>query len=602
VGRINYPSPFFDLSSTYLPNNIKDLFLWCEYYFLTNPLVNTVVSKLAEYPITDIIVEHKTRKVREKWEKYINDVLFLRGFCIETGLDYYTFGSAYVSVLFPFVKQVRCKSCGDWFVADAIKKSWKFNNFRFALRCPSCHSRTTADVRDVYYKNLRKVRVVRWNPKQITVAYNEVTGKAVYYYAPPKQLINDVNIGIKDTIINTPQMIIEAIRRPENRLKLNEDNFYHIKRPSLSSRDTGYGVPILLPVLKDLFYLQVLKRAQEAVAASHIVPLRAIYPQAPTASGDPLTTLNLQQWRREVKSEINNWRRDPNYIPVLGFPLGHEQLGGDARALLLASEIQVWSDMIVAGMGIPRELIFGGVSWSGTNVSLRILENKFLNYITQLEHMIRFVMNKLAAYTGWPEASARFRPFKMADDLQRKMLLLQMAQAGKVSDQTLMEECDLDSETEDKMMQEEAKRRTSVLKEQQKATAEMQGEAMVVQAKYQQQVAEMNMEFQQEQMQQQGQPQLEDGTSPLQMDQMNQQQSGQMQIQQAAGSILKQINGMEPMAATKYMAALKARLPDLASVVTGLAEQQATASQQQLQGAAKPNPEQKPPRRENPSI
>lgn len=40
VQGVNYPSPFFDIAHTYLPVTVKQLFRWCRYYFLTNPLIN----------------------------------------------------------------------------------------------------------------------------------------------------------------------------------------------------------------------------------------------------------------------------------------------------------------------------------------------------------------------------------------------------------------------------------------------------------------------------------------------------------------------------------------------------------------------------------
>src|SRR3972149_6503936 len=54
VSGVNYPSPFFDVAHTYLPTTIKQLFKFCKYYFLTNPLINAIVMKLSEYPVMDI--------------------------------------------------------------------------------------------------------------------------------------------------------------------------------------------------------------------------------------------------------------------------------------------------------------------------------------------------------------------------------------------------------------------------------------------------------------------------------------------------------------------------------------------------------------------
>src|SRR5262245_56519085 len=85
---INYPNPFFDVAHTYLPPTMKQLFRWCRYYFLTNPLINATVFKLAQYPVTDIMVEADSDAQKEQWEQYLQGHLHYRSFQAEVGLDY----------------------------------------------------------------------------------------------------------------------------------------------------------------------------------------------------------------------------------------------------------------------------------------------------------------------------------------------------------------------------------------------------------------------------------------------------------------------------------------------------------------------------------
>src|SRR5579862_6533299 len=75
VQGVNYPSPFFDVAHTFLPTTIKQLFKWCRYYFLTNPLINATVFKLSEYPVTDIIIEHESPSIVKLWTEYFHDHL-----------------------------------------------------------------------------------------------------------------------------------------------------------------------------------------------------------------------------------------------------------------------------------------------------------------------------------------------------------------------------------------------------------------------------------------------------------------------------------------------------------------------------------------------
>lgn len=485
VGQgVNYPSPFFDIAHTYLPTTIKHLLRWCRYYFLTNPLINATVFKLSEYPVTDIIIDHKSPQVVKLWTEYFHDQLRYRSFQVESGLDYHTYGNGMISMGYPFKKYLRCTNCKWSDRADKCRQHWLFTNHAFRLTCPSCHTMGDAYAHDLFLKNPSGIKTIRWNPEDVEINYNDITGEYTYYYTIPTVVKNDVMIGKKDVVENIPQVFIQALKEGKGVI-FSKENFFHLKRATLANQDRGWGIPILLPVLKDTFYLQIMKKAQEAILLEHIVPLRILFPQAGSGSSDPYTSINLADWRDHVATEIARWRLDNNYIPIMPLPLGNQTIGGDGRSLLLTAEIQQWSEQIMVGMGVPREFLMGGMSYAGTNVSMRMLENAFIGYIMRQRQLARYIMRGVATFLDWPMANIRFKPFKMADDIQRKAYLFQLNQATKVSDKTLLADADLDQQEENEIMMGEAKMRTEVMKQQQVAMAAIQGEAQMIMMKFQ---------------------------------------------------------------------------------------------------------------------
>jgi hypothetical protein len=531
---VNYPHPFFDIAHTYLPVTVKQLFRWCRYYFLTNPLINATVFKLSEYPITDIVVDHENQQVRERWTDYFQEHLRYRPFQIECGLDYHTYGNCLISLGFPFRKYLKCKVCDFQERADKIRAKWVFSNLAFRLTCPKCGTTSEALAEDFYYKDASGIKPIRWNAEHVEVTYNDVTGDSTYFYNIPPTVKNDITIGKKDVVESVPQVFIQAMRQKKG-VVFAKDNFFHMKRPSLAQQDRGWGIPIVLPVLKDTFYLQIMKKAQEAILLEHIVPLRVLFPQGGSGTSDPYTTINLVEWRDHVATEIARWRYDNNYIPILPIPIGNQTIGGDGRALLLTQEIQTWSEHIMSGLGVPREFLLGGMSYAGTNVSMRMLENQFLGFILRHKQLANWVMKQVASYMGWPEATIRFKPFKMADDIQRKAYLFQLNQAQKVSDSTLLADADLDQVKEDKIMVDETERRLESSKTQQLAMAEIQGEAQVVMAKSQVKAQQVMAEAQQAGVAP-GEP--GGGTTGAPNPMQAQQQAQQAQMQQMVGSQL----------------------------------------------------------------
>lgn len=478
---LQYPSPFFDIAQTYLPATVKQMFRWCRYYYMVNPLINTVANKMAEYPVTDIILDTDRLEHKEKWSAFLNDQLRYRAFQIEVGLDYYVYGNALVSIFYPFVKMLECRNCH--YEREAAHSDYRFMNFEFHWNCPRCGEMGPCRAWDHYVKASKGIRLIRWNPEDVDVQYNDITGDYTYYYTIPVQVKNDIIIGKKSVVESVPQLFIEALRL-KKAVVFNKENIFHFKRPTLAGKDRGWGTPMILPVLKDTFYLQILRKAQESIAMEHIVPLRVLFPQAGSASSDPYSSVNLADWRDQVANEIRQWHADNNYIPIMSLPIGQQTIGGDGRALLLSQEIRVWSEHIIAGMGVPVELIFGGLSYSGSNVSMRMLENMHLGYLTDHKALLHWVIERVSSYLGWASVKAKFKPFKMADDLQRKAYLFQLSQAGKISDETLLADADLDSVKEDKIMEIETARRANVTKKQRLLQAEIEGEAAMITQKW----------------------------------------------------------------------------------------------------------------------
>jgi hypothetical protein len=485
MGRsgIRYPSPFFDIGQTYLPPSQKKLLHWCRYYYLTNPLINTTITKMAEYPITEIVIDEKNVRVKEKWEEVLGSHLRYRPFQIETGLDFYTYGICVVTIHFPFTKYLICRHCKH--KHKARNTTYKWRNLDYVIQCDKCGSNGPAKVQDFYERDLRRIRLMRWNPEYVNVEPGFAGSDPIYTFELPLQTRNDLILGKKVILDSIPDVFVEALRRNKF-VRFSDENVFVFRRPIISQKDNGWGMPLIFPVLKDAFYLQILRKAQEAIAQEHIVPLRILFPQAGSNTSDPYTTINLDSWKFRIESEIAKWKYDSNYIPILPLPIGNETIGGDGRALMLHQEMQAWSEQIVAGMGVPKEFVFGGMQYSGSNVSMRMLENAFIGYRVDHDNMLNnFVIKRIAHFMGWPVVKAHMRRFKMADDLQRTAFYFQLNQAQKMSDQTLLQEADLDPTVEAERKKIELDQQLEYNRKMQVATAEVQGEVMAIQARAQ---------------------------------------------------------------------------------------------------------------------
>jgi hypothetical protein len=468
-GSIRYDSPFLDMTSTFIPKSIKGILKFIAAYVVSDGLLSQCITKMAEYTIKNLIYKDedetilKDDKTIEKWKTILENSMGLMRSLKQAGMDYYAFGNSIISVNYPFKRMLKCPKCKQSHTADGLKV--KFVQFEFKAKCPTpqCGYEGKMEARDINTKEISKLGIVHWDLLYVDIKYNSITGDHFYYYTIPADLQFAIRRGDMDIINGTRLEVIRAVEK-RKQLKLMADNVFHLKRAApqyIVPSERGWGIPAPMACLKDIFHTKVLKKGNEMIAFDHIVPLRLLFPQG-TGDVSPHATINLSDWRAKIEQEIRRWRSDPNYISIVPIPLGMANFSGDAKLLMITPEIRATEDTIITGMGVIPEIIRGGASWSGSNVSLRVIENTFINHRTDMQAMINFIKRNVSSFLGVPNLNIKMADFKMADDLDKKKLMVQLAEQqgsdAMVSKPTVMRELALDPEKEYKSIQEDLKK------------------------------------------------------------------------------------------------------------------------------------------------
>jgi|APSaa5957512576_1039674.scaffolds.fasta_scaffold00033_95 hypothetical protein len=434
-----YPNPFFDLSQNFLPRNIKTLFKFCKTFYYTNEILRNVISKMTEYPITDIIYDTSIEPdIKELYAKAFKKEIRLKNLLIEIGLDYYTYGNCFVSA---FLKQKRflaCNVCGTE-AEIASMRGVKLKKFVFQAICEKCGHETPMNIKDEPLTTISSLKFVRWSPENIDIDYNPISGNARYYYAMPNKIKQGILVGNMAILEDIPAVFLEALKK-KKKIMLDNNNLYHFKAPTLAEEDMGWGKPRILAALRLIYYQQTLKRGNEAIANDHIVPKKLISP-ANTGAMDPYSMMNLGKWRANIEEQVKKWRSDPNHVGIFPIPVQYQELGGNARSLLLTPEMKFLEENVINSIGVPVEFIKGGTSWTGSSISLRIVENGFLTYREDMLDFINyFVIDKIVTLLKYPSIEIQLKKFKMSDDSQSKQLSLQLNELGALSASTLLQD------------------------------------------------------------------------------------------------------------------------------------------------------------------
>lgn len=411
-----------------LPDDYREIFKWCRYFFKFDSLIGASVRALATFPVTDWILndtensddaeaegsDNETEEPSETFKFYenmLNDIK-LYNHMIEVGYDYFLYGNCIVFAE-PGIKTIKRRNKETGEVFEKKEVVWK----------------------SVQRLDLTRVRIDR-DPK---------TGEKIYYYDIPPDLKRVIKTQKpKEKFDRIPEIFKKAVLN-KGLVKLKSQYVYQLQMPSESGDNGLWATPPVTHAFKLLLYMNILRQAQEAIAHEHIIPKRIYFFQETSefSPGMDFTDLAMD-FSVELKKQLD----DPNYQIISPFPIDQVEQNTIGKTLMLVPELEQIQESILAAMGLPREFIFGGLSYSGSTTSLRILENHFITYRTGLlEYINDFLIKRLAEIRGEWEAlddddrlvKVTLSELKMADDIQQKQLMMQLNQQGKIPDEIMYE-------------------------------------------------------------------------------------------------------------------------------------------------------------------
>jgi hypothetical protein len=216
---------------------------------------------------------------------------------------------------------------------------------------------------------------------------------------------------------------------------------------------------------------------KNSIALDYVVPMRIISPRASSANADPVTTISLSKWTDEMKTSVKKWRKDPLHIMWSPIPAEITHLGGQARALMTLGEVQEAEANIIAAMGIPKEFIYGGLSYAGSAITLRMLENQLIAHTADLNDLLQWITDEVAKALGWGSVEVELSKFKLVDDVEQKRLILALnenPQKPLISDESIADQFGFD-------LQEERKKRFQNMLDEARAQQEFQQEVQQLQ-------------------------------------------------------------------------------------------------------------------------
>lgn len=430
-----FPDPYLDYASTQCPRSIYDVLRWCEFLFLSYGTYRMAMQRVVRYFLTSIELMDISDDEKQKYEDFLNKDLRIMDVLADAGDNFMAYGNDFLSVYVPFRRYLRCPKCK---LERPIQRAeYRWSGYQFNMKCQACNYEGPHQRVDRKSLKQDKLRVIHWSPHEIRILFHPVSGKALYYWEIPAIFKREIERGNTFYLETTPWEIIEAIKL--NRLfRFGDDVVYHLKENTIAGlRTFGWGIPRIFSNFKQAWYIQVLKRYNEAIALDYIIPFRILTPAPGTSrEADPLLHMNLQTFQSRVLSMFKQHRRDPTTIHALPFAAKLEMLGAGGAELSPVELLNSGTDELLNAQGVPAELYRGTLQIQALPSSLRLFERTWVHMVSGLNGLTNWLLERCSALQSWEKVQGRIQPVTLADDIEKKQIQLQLAAGQQISRQT----------------------------------------------------------------------------------------------------------------------------------------------------------------------
>jgi len=466
---------------------MRDALWLCEFLYLNYGIYRSASERVIDYFLTKPLFKGQDDAEREKFEKIMKVDFGIMERLREIGYDIQCYGNSFSSMHLPFTRALRCVECRserNMIGRDRRILNFEFRqaDFSFYVNCHKCKTVRRHMVHDYAKRDARHIKLVRWDPKKITIEMNEQTQDCRYWLEIDAQVQAKVRRGDPFTMATLPWSFVAAIKNNQRYL-FDNDWFLHLREASLAGLHLGgWGIPSVLSAFKNFFRLQVLYRYDETLKMDYIVPLRILSPRdLKVPVGNEFMQLNAGSQMNHAKAAVQRHRIDGADWSFFPFPVDYQAVGGEGAQLDQSTRdtIQAEEDRLLNTRKIPPELYRGNLTLQNAPVGLRLFESSHSPLILLLNRAMQWMSNGVGRFMNSGDHEAQLESVKITDNLDDKAWRLQAAMTGAISKETGFGPLGIDAREEERRVIQEQLRQQ---KEQQKAQQDVQMEMMSLDA------------------------------------------------------------------------------------------------------------------------
>jgi hypothetical protein len=423
--------------------------------------VRNIINRLAEYAITDLQIDDThTKLTKDEQQTLLRalEVIGIKSTLVEAAKLYFATGNVLCSVENRFKKNLKCPKCKITVPITSIDATYDVTQLKFKANCVDKRCNFTGFFEEIDQKIRRAedIFIRLWDWREIDFTYNPISDEYKYFHKIPSYFSQKLLKGKPDTFLlqTTPKDILEEIFiKGRNQIATSSvkgkvvgfkpGKIKHVKRPStISSVMEGWGEPVTVGVLQDSFFMMLLRQAQATLLTDYIIPIRIVSPD-PSAKD----MMDISQFAMHFDRMYDSFQKDPMQIMKFPFPIQYQTLSGEAKQFFLSNEIDYTRQAIRRGVGLPSELLDGGLqNFSAGSISLRMLENFFINFTKNVivDLVNNFIIPQVCIILDIPPFRVEMAKFKMIDDINQKQAVLDLFDRNLIADTQIYDQYNIE--------------------------------------------------------------------------------------------------------------------------------------------------------------
>lgn len=432
-GTFDVPTYFVQMNEQnggmiYWPVTLREKYQWYRYWTRSDAYVGRALEMLADLPMSKLtlnIPKHVPEDRREEMKDFFTYQLeVVRGF------------ELCQSILWELNMIGNCHLFHEW---NDVRKMWK----KVVMLPPEevyVFQYPFSDTKRVEYRPERLISLIEGERGHGGVSASSLPGSS--------SKCDNADLDQK-IVENIPEEIVEMVKN-EGCIVMDSDpmtgSFVH----TISRRRSPYldlGSSVLERVLVPMLQKEHFRYTQLSLASRNMTPKNLI-----TAPG--LTPEQVDELRTQVDLSF----MDPEYSIITNYDVTWEQIGAQDRLLDLDREYERIENQVFAALGVTRELLTGETTFSGSKITVEILNSMFLltreiltDYIERqlfvpiCERRGWFTEDKNGVKKYW-HPRVGFNRLTIRDNAEVFDSLFQLYQKGSLDVDVILELFNIDSE------------------------------------------------------------------------------------------------------------------------------------------------------------